>query len=252
MPDTFAVTVAFIAAAALVAAVLKRIRRDKCLRDFHRFMVTMEETGGKTVWGRMKVGTTGLEFVYPETHKDPDGHDETSYLVYKNEYAGIQILVRYHDQLSEPEKQSRAKDLKRTYHPSFLQRLKRKIQNVFKTVRDAVMDVLNVLLSHVKKASPAGAVLGSQDKYVSQMKQELIGSAGTAYEPLLERYIGRKVVLDVLRGDKIVEYCGVLKNYTADFVEVMDVRYQVGQSRPAQMADLVVPRKYGIVRHLAE
>ncbi len=84
------------------------------------------------------------------------------------------------------------------------------------------------------------------------MKQELMGSMGASYEPLLERYIGNRVVLELIRGDKIFEYCGVLKEYTADFIEVMDVDYEAKEDEPAKKADLVVPRKYGVIRHLGE
>jgi len=133
-----------------------------------------------------------------------------------------------------------------------LRRMKRKTLNVFRTLRDSVMEVVNLLISQAKKATPAGAVLSSQDKYVSQMKQELLSSAGTSYEPLLEKYIGHRVVLELLKGDKVIEYWGVLKDYTAEFIEVMDVNYQLKENEPAKKADLVVLRKYGVIRHLGE
>ena len=114
------------------------------------------------------------------------------------------------------------------------------------------MEVVNLLVSQAKRTTPAGAVLTSQDKYVSQMKQELMGSVGTSFEPLLERYIGHKVILELVKGDKIFEYCGVLKEYTADFLEIMDVDYKVQADEPIRKADLVVPRKYGVIRHLGE
>ena len=78
-----------------------------------------------------------------------------------------------------------------------------------------------------------------------------MGSVGTSFEPLLERYIGHRVVVELVKGDKIFEYPGVLKEYTAEFIEVMDVDYKV-KDEPARKADLVVPRKYGLVRHLGE
>ena len=206
-----AITIIFIVLATAVAAFIRKRSRDKCLKDFSMDMVTLEETSGKTIWGRLRVENTGLEFVYPTKHEDEQGHDETSYILYKYEYPNLAALIRYHDQLSERNKKERDKELKRTYHPSVLRRLKRKIANVFKTVRDSVMEVVNLLISQAKKATPAGAVLSSQDKYVSQMKQELVESVGTSYEPLLERYIGNKVVLELVKGDNIIEYCGVLK-----------------------------------------
>jgi hypothetical protein len=247
-----AITILFIIFAAGVGAFIRKRSRDKCLVDFTQNMVTLEETSGKTIWGKLRVENTGLEFVYPKKHKDEEGHDETSYILYKYEYPNIGALIRFHDELSERNKKEREKELKRTYHPTLLRRLKRKIKNVFKTIRDSVMEIVNLLMSQAKKATPAGAVLTSQDKYVSQMKQELMGSVGSSFEPLLERYIGHKVVLEMIKGDKVFEYCGVLKEYTAEFVEVMDVNYRIKEDQPARTADLVVPRKRGVVRHLGE
>ena len=252
MPDTFAITVIFIVLAAAVGAFIRKRTRDKCLKDFADCMVTLEEATGKSVWGKLNVENTGLEFVYPEIQKDEDGHNEASFILYKHEYPSITALIRYHDQLNQRNKQTREKELKRTYHPGALRRIKRKTLNVFKTLRDSVMEIVNLLLSQAKKATPAGGVLSSQDKYVSAMKQELTGSIGTSYEPLLEKYIGRRVVLELIKGDKLFEYCGVLKEYTAGFIEVMDVDYRTGQDQPLKKADLVVPRKCGVVRHLGE
>ena len=114
------------------------------------------------------------------------------------------------------------------------------------------MEVVNMLISQAKKATPVGGMLKTQDKYVSQMKQELMGAVGASYEPLLEKYIGHKVVIQMIKGEKVVEYSGVLKEYTAEFVELMDVNYRARQDDSPRVADLVVLRKYAVVRHLGE
>jgi hypothetical protein len=247
-----AITILFIIFAAAVGAFIRKRSRDKCLKDFEQNVVTLEDTAGKTIWGKLRVENTGLEFVYPEKQKDEDGHDEASYILYKYEYPKIGVVVRFHDELSENNKKAREKELEKTYHPDWDRRLKRKMLNVVRTVRDSVVEIVNLLISQAKKATPAGKMLTSQDKYVSQMKQELMGSVGTSFEPLLERYIGQKVVLEMIKGDKIFEYCGVLKDYTAEFIEIMDVNYKIKEDQPARTADLVVPRKRGVVRHLGE
>jgi small nuclear ribonucleoprotein (snRNP)-like protein len=247
-----AITIIFIVLATAVGAFIRRTSTDKCLKDFSQNMVTLQQTSGKVIWGILRVENTGLEFVYPAKHKDEQGHDETSYILYKNEFPNIAALICFHDELSEQNKKKRQTELKRAYHPTLPRRMKRKTLNVFRTLRDSVMEVVNLLISQAKKATPAGAVLTSQDKYVSQMKQELLGSAGTSYEPLLEKYIGRRIVLELIKGDKVIEYWGVLKDYTAEFIEVMDVNYKLKENEPARKADLVVLRKYGVIRHLGE
>ena len=247
-----AITIIFIILATAVGVFIRKRSRDKCLRDFEQNMVTLEAKSGKTIWGTLRVENTGLEFVYPEKHKDQQGHDEASYILYKYEYPDIQAVIRFHDDLSEPHKKEREKELKKTYHPGPWRRSKRRILNVFRTIRDSVVEIINLLISQAKKATPAGKVLTSQDKYVTQMKQEMVDATGTSFEPLLERYIGHKVVLETIKADKVFEYCGVLKEYTAEFVEIMDVDYTVKEDQPAQKADLVIPRKHGLIRHLAE
>lgn len=247
-----ALTIIFIILATLVAAFVRRVTRDKCLKDFENNMVTLERTDGKIVWGKLKVENTGLELSYTAAHQDSDGHIEKSYILYKYEFPNILAFVRYHKQLSEKNKKKRERLLKRTYHPGLLGRLKRKIKNIFKTIRDSVMEVISILISQAKKASPTGQVLSTQDKYVTRMKSDLMGTVGTSYEPLLEKYIGDKVVLEVLRGENVVEYCGVLREYTAEFIEIMDVSYKTRTEEETQKADIIVPRKYGVVRHISE
>ena len=48
--------------------------------------LTIETTDGKTIWGKLRVENTGLELLYDAEHKDQDGHVETSYILYKQEY----------------------------------------------------------------------------------------------------------------------------------------------------------------------
>ncbi|MHC5060133.1 MAG: hypothetical protein ACYTFK_03500 [Planctomycetota bacterium] len=250
--NPFVITVIFIVVSTVIAAFVRRVKRDKCLKDFACDMVTLREIDGDLIKGELIVANTGLEFVYSAGQTNEHGCVETSYILYKNEYANVQILIRYHDELSEAGKNQRETELKRTYHPNFFRRFGRRLLNVFKTVRDSVMEVANLLMSQAKKVAPAAGVLTSQDKYVSRMKKDLMSSAGTSYEPLLEKYIGHKVVLEMVAGDKIRKYRGVLKDYTADFIEIMDVDYIAKNADAAKKADIVVPRKHALVRHFAE
>jgi hypothetical protein len=251
MPDTFLLTVIFIVITTVITAFVKGKSRDRCLMDLSGDEVNLETVSGKEVWGRLRVESTGLEFKYPKANQDSDGHEEYSYLVYKNEYPQIQVLVLYHDKLDEKRKYIRQQEIKKTYHPGLVRRTRRKIRNFFATVRDAILEVINLFIGQAKKFSTAQAVSGGQDKYVTQIKDKLFGLSAQAHEPLLERYIGKKVVLEFLRGDKVKEYVGVLKDYTAEFIEILDVNYKK-EGQEARKADFVVPRSLGLVKHLAE
>lgn len=250
--DALTITIIFIVVSTLIGLIFKRVHRDKCLKDFNGQMATLENMEGKAIWGRLRVENTGMELVYNEKRQDSKGHVESSFILYKFEYPTIQAMIRFHDDLSLGDKKRREKVLDRTYHPGDWQKLKRKTLNAFKTVRDAFAEVVNLLVNRAKKSTSIGSTMAGQDKYVSQIKQDLLGSVGTSYEPLLERYVGHKVVLELMKGGKIIEVPGVLKDYTAEFIEVMDVDYAVKETDEKRKADLVVLRKYGMVRHLSE
>ena len=201
------------------------------------------ETADKVISGRLVVENTGLEFIYPSVRINSNDHKEASCLLYKFEYAHIHVLVRYHAQLSAEGKTSREQELRDTYHPTVVRRLKRQTWNTLKTVRDSILELMDRLLSAAKKTTPGGAVLTAQEKYVSKMKQDLVGSIATSFEPLMEKYIGHRVVIDVIRGEDLLQYSGVLKDYTAEFIEILDVDYRTTNDQPDEKADVVVSRK---------
>ena len=250
--DTFGITVIFIFIATGIAAFVRRIRRDKCLTDFKDYVVTIEAINGDTDQGRLHVENTGLAFRYNQQTQTAEGLLRTSRLLYKGEFNTLYALVRFHDQLGDENRKRRLRELERTYHPNFRRRLKRKILNVFKSIRDSIGEVVTLLLAQVKKTPGAGRVLTGQDKYMSQMQQEALSVVGTSYEPLLEPNIGHQVLVEVKARDQRRELRGILKEYTAEFIEIMDVDYAPTPEEPKRKADMILPRTHSVVRHLAE
>lgn len=57
------------------------------------------------------------------------------------------------------------------------------------------------------------------------------------------------MVLSVMKDGGKTEYPGILKDYTTQFIEIMDTSYSLSGSEDARKADIVVPRSIGIVRH---
>jgi len=177
---------------------------------------------------------------------------ETSRLVYKDEYNSILTIIRYHDRMDEKAKTARDKDLKKTYHPNFCRRTSRKLRNLFSTIRDSVMEVVNLFAGKGGGMNKFGSVAASQGKYISRMKQDIAGSITTSFEPLLEKHIGNKVVILMGTEENSVKYTGVLKDYTPLFIELMDVVSKKKDGDSPRTADLLIPRNLGRVRHLAE
>ena len=119
MPDNlldnaFYITVMFIGLSTFVGMIIKKLHRDKCLKDFAGYMVTLEEQDGKDVWGKLRVENTGSELAYPEKHTDSDGHPEASSIVYTCEFASIAAFVRYPEGVLSAEMKRGQRELVRT------------------------------------------------------------------------------------------------------------------------------------------
>ena len=84
-----AITILFIVLSTFVGAFIRGRKKDKCLKAFRGFIITLEDVGGKRIWGRLNVQATGMELIYTQPHNDPDGHIESSYILYKYEFGNI-------------------------------------------------------------------------------------------------------------------------------------------------------------------
>ena len=93
MDNSFAITVAFIAVATLVAAFVRRVTKDKCLRDFRGNRVNLLHTDGKKMWGVLRIENTGLELIYQARQKDADGHGFID-TFHKNHPANLESLCK--------------------------------------------------------------------------------------------------------------------------------------------------------------
>ena len=245
------VTILFIIFSSLFAVILRKIKKDKCLKDFRNDIVTIELLNGQSYKGELKIKSSGLKLNYPELIKDNDNLKFLSFLLYKNEYPDIQAILRYHKDLNEESKKIREKDFQKTFHPSRWRRYKRSFLNYLKIIKDAIIEIINMMTSHLSKTTAVGASISNNEKEVNKMKNEVYDLIETSYEPLLEDYIGVRVILELKKGDNWIKYNGVLKDYTAEFIELIDVNYKPEENEKID-ADLIVLRKYGIVRNLSE
>ena len=244
--DSLTVTIIFIALSALIGAFVKGRMRDKCFLNFSGDPVHIELKNGKVARGVLRLEATGLELKYKEPYMD-----KNSFILYKSEYSGILCVVRFMDELDDKAKARRERFLKSAYNRKGL-KMGRRIRNFFATIRDTVMEVVTLLIGKVRQTVPMRGALASQGKYVSQMESGLLSSANTSFEPLLERHIGKKVILQCSGGEKAVEYSGILKGYTAEFLHLMDLPYRVAGKGEPRKADIIVPRSLGLIRHLGE
>lgn len=223
MDNALPLTLGFIFLAAFVGIVFQRRRRDRCLKDFEAFRVTIELGDGKLVWGRLSVFPNGIELFYPEPNPDDAGHDEYSFVVFGEQLKQVRAIYRYHDELSETHQAERIAEVERSYRPTPVRRTLRWLRNLLNTFGDAFSQSMGAWLASAKKTS-GSTVIQSQDKQLQKIGTTVLDAAGNSYEPILERYIGRRVVVEELRGEEWIEHAGILKEYTAQYIEVLDIK----------------------------
>ncbi len=223
-------TVGLIFLATLIGSYFRSRRKDPCLHSFEGFHVTIERTDDKVVWGVLDVESTGLELIYRDDVQDSK-HIESSYLLFGEEYKDIQAIYRFADQLTPENKRRRERDIRRSFHPGFVERSKRGLRKFIGTASESINEVVGLLVGRAKK--PAGRYINDQsEKSLYRLSENLIGHAGGVFDPLLERILGQKIVVEVMEGGEVHEHVGILKNYSPDFIEVLDVQFPQKQALP--------------------
>lgn len=221
-------TVGLILVATLVGAYLRYTSKDAVLKAFDGFHVTLERASGKVVWGVMSLAATGIELVYKDQVQDED-HIESSYVFYSSEYADLQAIYRFVDEMEAGQRERRARDVERSFHPTPLRRLARTIRNVVSTATAALNEVFGVLVGRMKK--PAGAYISDKGElYLNKLGQSILSQTTAAYDPLIEQHIGEKVVVELAEGNEVHEHVGIFKNYSAEFFELLNVRFPFKES----------------------
>lgn len=222
------VTLAVIFFITLVGAWLRTRRKDECLKSFDGYHVTLERADNRVVWGNLKISTTGLELQYRDIVQD-EQHIESSYVLYGSEYDQIQAIYRYADDLTAENQQRRQQDLKRWFHPGPLRFLIRKFRNFLATASESLNEVIGILVGRIRK--PAGGfITDTSEKHMKHFGSEVIGHVGSSQDPLMEHFIGHRVVFELVEEDEVHEHVGIFKNYSADFLEFLDVHFPFNHS----------------------
>ncbi|MBX3001094.1 MAG: tetratricopeptide repeat protein [Caldilineaceae bacterium] len=216
-------TIGLVFLATLIGSYLRSRRKDPCLSSFEHFHVTLERTDDKIIWGKLEVESTGLELFYKSDVQD-EAHLESSYILYGDEYNQIQAIYRYVDELTPENRKKRERDIEQSFHPGPWEIGKRRLRAFIGTANDSFSEVFGMLVGRAKK--PAGRYITDEgESYLNELGKNLIGHAGGLFDPLLERYIGQKVVIEIQEGSEVHEHVGIFKEYSPDFLELLDVQF---------------------------
>ena len=223
--DSTLLTILVILTFATVLAIVRAQKRDRCLMHFRGYHVTLAEKDGKVRWGALEVRSSGLEIDYPEPTRTPKGFWKQSMLFYKEQYEAMDGVYRCTAGLSEQQKQARRRYLRRTSNPGIFLRMYRTLRNWVGMIRDALVQAVSLLIGVARsQAQPAASVLARDEERFSTLSAELIGHAGNAYDPLLEKHLFTRIIVAVTRQGSTHEYCGYLADYTSDFLEIIDAQ----------------------------
>jgi tetratricopeptide (TPR) repeat protein len=230
-------TIGLVFLATLIGSYLRSRRKDPCLASFEKFQVTLERTDNKIIWGILELESTGLELMYKSDVQD-ESHLESSYILYGSEYNEIQAIYRYADQLSPENRKKRQRDMDRAFHPGLWQIGQRRLRAFVSTANDSLSEVFGMLVGRAKK--PAGRYITDEgETYLNQLGKNLIGHAGGVFDPLLERYIGQKVVIEIQEDSEVHEHVGIFKDYSPDFLEILDIQFPEKRAVELQNEDSV-------------
>jgi hypothetical protein len=223
-------TLLFIFGTAIVSAVYTRWSRDRCLKLFNDDVATLQRADGRITWGRLRVLSEGVEVEFPTPGTDRQGLRRSSVLVYPAELEGgnVLCLLRAEETLSNDGRNERRAQVERLFNPSLPRRTLRKMRNLVNTLKDAFSKALGVVVGQVAKANPSSRVLAGQQQHVTAMGETVLGKGvANAYEPLLEKHIGRPVIVDVKRPDGgVMGVAGFLAEYSAKYIAVLNVEHE--------------------------
>jgi hypothetical protein len=248
--EIITITILFIFFSTAITTILKAIKKDKCLKDFRGYYTTLIEIDDETHDGKFRLEATGFELTYKTAIVNDKKEKESSYIFYKDEYNDMKYLLRFHNKLTAKGKRKRKKELRKSYHPNVIRKSLRRFLNFIQTIKNALVEVVNLLLSQVKKMGPK--MLTEQNAQISKIKKDMMGTIEPPnFDPLLEHHIGNIVILEIAGPENtFISHRGVLKEYTSNFFEIMDVDYAVEDK--ILKTDLIVPRKKSIIKHYAE
>lgn len=237
--------------AATITAIATRRKRDRCLKYFNHEPVMILMESGKWLWGRFVAFPKAMELVFEHPEKDESGYKKASYVLYTPEVDGIKKILQPPPHSGTTEYEKWQKEIRRIANPSLMRRGRRWLWNVFNTLRDAVSQSLGMLIGSMKKSTPIGKVADA-DKRAGEIGNTLLGTVPNAYEPVLEKYLSKQVVVEMLEDGQVVEFAGLLQEYSGKYLLLRNVAYQpkidIGTPLPDRF-DMIFPRSRALVRH---
>jgi hypothetical protein len=231
----FSILLVFIGA--FFSSVLQQRRKDRVLKDLDGFQV-IARLKKKDVWGCFRSYPNAIELIFSRPYRNRRDKTLTSYIMFADMMKTIEVIFRFHDELSPQNQQRRLMEIKRVADPGIIRRTSRMTRNFLVAFQEAIGESIGILLTRVQKHMP----MKSDDKRMQKLGAGSVSFADNmAYEAVLENYIAHRVVVEMrLDDDSIVEYEGYLKEYSADWMSIVGCQLNQESRLPLSDANLLM------------
>lgn len=226
LDNAFTLTLLFIFLAAVVVTLIRRYRRDRCLDLLDDFHVTFADARGQAMWGDLVVVPKGLEVRFDAPRLTPTGLLKTSALVYEDALLAGVGLCRSVDALTPDERALRSAQLRRSIHPGPVRQVLRALANFVSALRDALARAFTLAVDTVSSSIQLPSLLEERDEAFERLGASLERAVARAYEPLLERHIGKPVVVRLTSAaapEHPVELPGYLVEYSDTYLALFNL-----------------------------
>ena len=240
--DSFTITIIIISLSGFIGAFIKGKKKDRCLKELNQSNIHIIKINGKEkeesdILGQLNIESNCMEI------KLNDNTKKENLILYKNEYVSINKIIRYTELQNEKEKKERKIEFNKITNPSLFRKMKRTIIIFFNITKDAIFELSETMLSKTKLSSL------NQTEFVESIKSHTSQSATiSSYQPIWERYIGKKVVLEQIIDNIKTEYSGILKEYSGDYILLYDVNFK--NKSQIKNSDILFPRGNSVIRNL--
>lgn len=237
--DSFTITIIIISLSGFIGAFIKGKKKDRCLKGLNKsnIHIIKLKKDEKDIIGRLNIEANCMEI------KLNDNNEKENLILYKNEYTSINKIIRYTKMLNDKEIKKRTIEYNKIISPSFFRKMKRTVIIFFNITKDAVFELSETMLSKTKLSSL------NQTEFVESIKNHTSQSATiSSYQPIWERYIGKKIILEQTINNIKMEYSGILKEYSGNYILLYDVSF--GNETQLQNSDIIFPRNNSVIRNL--
>jgi hypothetical protein len=221
--ETFAfwIPIIFLFITALIGTILKRCSCDHCLKKFNGSKVFIPKSCGVLEFGELCVYAQGIEIIFNNVSKK-NGKMIRSLIIHPSEVNKVPFIFRAAPDPETMDSVLWEKDLQNILNPSAWSRFSRISLNFYNMLRDAFGQAAKTILGAVSKDTSLGKVKDA-NKQMTSIGSELTTLVPNAWEPVLEKNRGKKVIIERKNKDEIVRDIGILEDYSSKFLLVRNV-----------------------------